>query len=158
MRLVTSILLGVSSLGQRATWGVLLARQNDVRTSYASCGQFESVMGDIAAGAFPTDGWVSAAGLNSLPYVLGQLRTGHLLKVLSEDRWQNRSRRGAQAKSPIWLTVSSYRLTTCPVYPTWRCSCDGSIVSSLRIESDNWRAVTECSWTNGTWMHWSNYS
>ncbi len=61
---------------------LLLARQIDVRTSFAYCGEFPSVIQAVASGTYPLDGWVSTGGLAALPHILRQLHDGQLLKVL----------------------------------------------------------------------------
>jgi (R,R)-butanediol dehydrogenase/meso-butanediol dehydrogenase/diacetyl reductase len=65
-----------------APW--LLARTEIELTG--SCGYnsdvFRRVMGLIAAGAFPTDGWVDHVGMEDVTRVLGELRAGRRMKVL----------------------------------------------------------------------------
>jgi (R,R)-butanediol dehydrogenase / meso-butanediol dehydrogenase / diacetyl reductase len=62
--------------------GLALARELEVRTTYAYCGDFPAVLAALAGGAYPTDGWVVTAGLTEIDGVLAELRAGSLLKVL----------------------------------------------------------------------------
>ena len=46
--------------------GLALARELEVRTTYAYRGDFPAVLAALAAGAYPTDGWVVTAGLTEI--------------------------------------------------------------------------------------------
>jgi (R,R)-butanediol dehydrogenase/meso-butanediol dehydrogenase/diacetyl reductase len=60
----------------------LLAGEIDVRTSYAYCGDFPAVIEQVAAGAYPLDGWVSTMPLTRIVEALELLRAGEAMKIL----------------------------------------------------------------------------
>jgi (R,R)-butanediol dehydrogenase / meso-butanediol dehydrogenase / diacetyl reductase len=62
--------------------GLVLAKELEVKTTYAYRGDFPAVLAAIASGGYPTDGWVVTAGLTEIDGVLAELRAGRLLKVL----------------------------------------------------------------------------
>ena len=62
--------------------GLALAKELEVRTTYAYHGDFPAVLAAIAGGQYPTDGWVVTAGMTEIDGVLAELRAGRLLKVL----------------------------------------------------------------------------
>jgi (R,R)-butanediol dehydrogenase / meso-butanediol dehydrogenase / diacetyl reductase len=66
--------------------GQALAKEIDIRTTYAYRGEFPAVIDSVAAGDFPFDGWVTTMGMSRLDDALGELRAGRLLKVLI-DPW-----------------------------------------------------------------------
>jgi len=66
--------------------GVALAKELDIATSCAYCGDFPRVLEAIVAGQYPTEGWVVTAPLTEISEVLSELRAGRLLKVLV-DPW-----------------------------------------------------------------------
>ena len=66
--------------------GLALAKELDVRTTYAYRGDFPRVLDAIATGAYRIDEWVVTAGLTEVNQVLTELREGRLLKVLIDPR------------------------------------------------------------------------
>ncbi|MGD9797299.1 MAG: zinc-binding dehydrogenase, partial [Acidimicrobiia bacterium] len=65
-----------------AVLGLALAKELDLRTTYAYRGEFPAVLEAIAAGGFPFDGWVTTMPLSRIDEALAGMRAGHLLKVL----------------------------------------------------------------------------
>jgi (R,R)-butanediol dehydrogenase/meso-butanediol dehydrogenase/diacetyl reductase len=62
--------------------GLALAKELEVRTTYAYHGDFAHVLAAIASGGYPIDGWVVTTGMSKIHQVLSDLRAGRLLKVL----------------------------------------------------------------------------
>jgi (R,R)-butanediol dehydrogenase / meso-butanediol dehydrogenase / diacetyl reductase len=62
--------------------GLALAKELDLRTSYAYAGDFPAVLEAIALGGYPMDGWVQSAPMSQMDQVLSDLRAGRLSKVL----------------------------------------------------------------------------
>jgi (R,R)-butanediol dehydrogenase/meso-butanediol dehydrogenase/diacetyl reductase len=61
---------------------LMLVRELSVRTSFAYCGEFPAVIDAVAAGAYPTEGWVSVVGLSDVVDAFARLRAGHAMKIL----------------------------------------------------------------------------
>ncbi|MGE0878269.1 MAG: alcohol dehydrogenase catalytic domain-containing protein [Acidimicrobiia bacterium] len=60
----------------------LLAKEIDLRASYAYAHDFPPVIETVLSGAIPVDGWVTTKPLSELNDVLTRLRSGELTKVL----------------------------------------------------------------------------
>jgi (R,R)-butanediol dehydrogenase/meso-butanediol dehydrogenase/diacetyl reductase len=64
----------------------LVRSELTVRTTYASCGEFHSVLKGLQSGAFPLDGWVSTLALDDLLDGFRRLHQGLDVKVVV-DPW-----------------------------------------------------------------------
>jgi (R,R)-butanediol dehydrogenase/meso-butanediol dehydrogenase/diacetyl reductase len=64
----------------------LVRSEITVRTTYASCGEFYSVLDGLHSGAFPLDGWVSTLALGDLLHGLRRLHQGLDIKLVV-DPW-----------------------------------------------------------------------
>lgn len=62
--------------------GLALAKELEIRTTYAYHGDFAAVLAAIAGGGYSIDGWVVTVGMSQIHQVLADLRAGRLLKVL----------------------------------------------------------------------------
>jgi (R,R)-butanediol dehydrogenase/meso-butanediol dehydrogenase/diacetyl reductase len=60
----------------------ILMKEVSVTTSFAYCNDFQRVIGHMAAGKYPTDGWVEHVGLDALPEAFDALRSASLNKVV----------------------------------------------------------------------------
>ena len=96
----TSFTDAVSSLSKRGTVVVVASGRNQVvaplpelvrseltvRTTYASCGEFDDVIAGMEAGRFPLEGWVTTLALDDLVEGFHRLREGRDIKILV-DPW-----------------------------------------------------------------------
>ncbi|MDE3204987.1 MAG: alcohol dehydrogenase catalytic domain-containing protein [Acidobacteriota bacterium] len=67
--------------------GKALARELEIRTSYAYHGDFPAVLDALSRALIPLDGWVTTAGLSSLHQVLADMRAGSRAKVLIDPSY-----------------------------------------------------------------------
>jgi (R,R)-butanediol dehydrogenase/meso-butanediol dehydrogenase/diacetyl reductase len=70
----------------------LVRSELTVRTTYASCGEFERVLDRIAIGSIPIEGWVSTLALEDLLLGFQRLRDGLDTKLVV-DPWGNQAPR-----------------------------------------------------------------
>ena len=62
--------------------GQALAKELEIRTTYAYHGESPTVLDAMAGGHYPLEGWVTTRPMTHLLSTLGDLRSGRLLKVL----------------------------------------------------------------------------
>lgn len=67
--------------------GKALARELEIRTSYAYHDDFPAVLEALSQGKIPLNGWVTTAGLSSLHQVLADMRAGSRSKVLIDPSY-----------------------------------------------------------------------
>jgi (R,R)-butanediol dehydrogenase/meso-butanediol dehydrogenase/diacetyl reductase len=65
-----------------AVLGQALARELEIRTSYAYHNVFPKVIEAITAGLYPMEGWVTVSPLSELDQALAGMRSGQTMKVL----------------------------------------------------------------------------